>query len=269
MAGKSADGAALVRPPFPFSCSPLPSPLPPSPLSSQSRILPHAHSPAQTLPVIPSRNRVLLPGSALRLKIGRPASVRLVEECIAPLFASAGSKGAPQALVAVVALDGERAEDGDPTPAELHTMGCVGRVFRCEKVTEDSEVRYILVVEGNPSKRRDEATKREQGAANEETALIGWTAGKRSRKAGVSSALPARGPFPLSHTRSAVHAAHAHRVVGLVPLPRASSQDSLGSARLAMCSTRRTSRPLASASATRVRCSEPEPHPPHVGSRKR
>jgi Lon protease-like protein len=104
----------------------------------------------QTLPVITSRNRVLLPGSSVRLKIGRPATLRLVEECIAPhMGQGSGGKGG-QVLVAVVALEGERAaaDDADPTPADLHPMGCVGRVFRCERVTEDNDVRYNLVIEG-------------------------------------------------------------------------------------------------------------------------
>ena len=101
----------------------------------------------QTLAVLPSRNRVLLPGANLRLKIGRAPSVRLVEELIAPHFGRNGKNSAP--LVAVAALDGDRVPDErDPVPEDLHPIVCIGRVTRCDRATDDGEARFVIVVEG-------------------------------------------------------------------------------------------------------------------------
>ena len=89
---------------------------------------------------------MLLPGTSVRMKIGRPASTRLVEEYVAPQFA-AGHKGA-QAIVGVVAVVRELLDGREPGPDDLNPFGCVGRVFRCEKIVEDGETRYVLVIEG-------------------------------------------------------------------------------------------------------------------------
>ena len=95
---------------------------------------------------------MLLPGTSVRMKIGRPASMRLVEEYVAPQFA-AGHKGA-QAIVGVVAVVHELHDGREPGPDDLNPFGCVGRVFRCEKVVEDGETRYILVIEGADQSKR-------------------------------------------------------------------------------------------------------------------
>ncbi len=84
------------------------------------------------LPVLTLRNTVLFPGSIVPLGIGRPKTVRLVEEAIK-------SNG----LVAVVA---QRDPDvDDPVPSDLYSMGCAARLVKLVKASKDN---YSVVVQG-------------------------------------------------------------------------------------------------------------------------
>jgi ATP-dependent Lon protease len=84
------------------------------------------------LPVLTLRNTVLFPGSIVPLGIGRPKTVRLVEEGIKE-----------NGLVAVVA---QRDPDvDDPMPADLYTMGCAARLVKLVKASKDN---FSVVVQG-------------------------------------------------------------------------------------------------------------------------
>jgi ATP-dependent Lon protease len=84
------------------------------------------------LPVLTLRNTVLFPGSIVPLGIGRPKTVRLVEESIKE-----------NGLVAVVA---QRDPDvDDPVPADLYAMGCAARLVKLVKASKDN---FSVVVQG-------------------------------------------------------------------------------------------------------------------------
>jgi ATP-dependent Lon protease len=84
------------------------------------------------LPVLTLRNTVLFPGSIVPLGIGRPKTVRLVEEGVKE-----------NGLVAVVA---QRDPDiDDPAPGDLYTMGCAARLVKLVKASKDN---FSVVVQG-------------------------------------------------------------------------------------------------------------------------
>ena len=84
------------------------------------------------LPVLTLRNTVLFPGSIVPLGIGRPKTVRLVEEAIKT-----------NGLVAVVAQ--REAEVDDPVPSDLYSMGCAARLVKLVKASKDN---FSVVVQG-------------------------------------------------------------------------------------------------------------------------
>lgn len=84
------------------------------------------------LPVLTLRNTVLFPGSIVPLGIGRPKTVKLVEEAI--------KEGG---LVAVVP---QRDPDvDDPAPVDLYQMGCAARLVKLVKASKDN---FSVVVQG-------------------------------------------------------------------------------------------------------------------------
>lgn len=94
------------------------------------------------LPVLTLRNTVLFPGSIVPLGIGRPKTVRLVEESIKE-----------NGLVAVVA---QRDPDvDDPVPADLYSMGCAARLVKLVKASKDN---FSVVVQGLSRVRLNEYT---------------------------------------------------------------------------------------------------------------
>ncbi len=94
------------------------------------------------LPVLTLRNTVLFPGSIVPLGIGRPKTVRLVEESIKE-----------NGLVAVVA---QRDPDvDDPVPADLYGMGCAARLVKLVKASKDN---FSVVVQGLSRVRLSEYT---------------------------------------------------------------------------------------------------------------
>ena len=86
---------------------------------------------SEELPV-PLRNTVLFPGSIVPLGIGRPKTVRLVEEGIEE-----------NGLVAVVA---QRDSDiDDPEPSDLYEVACAARLVKLVKASKDN---FSVVVQG-------------------------------------------------------------------------------------------------------------------------
>lgn len=84
------------------------------------------------LPVLTLRNTVLFPGSIVPLGIGRPKTVRLVEESIRD-----------HGMVAVVA---QRDPDvDDPAATDLYGMGCAARLVKLVKASKDN---FSVVVQG-------------------------------------------------------------------------------------------------------------------------
>jgi ATP-dependent Lon protease len=96
----------------------------------------------EELPVLTLRNTVLFPGSIVPLGIGRPKTVRLVEESIKD-----------NGLVAVVAQ--RDPEVDDPVPADLYTMGCAARLVKLVKASKDN---FSVVVQGLSRVRLTEYT---------------------------------------------------------------------------------------------------------------
>jgi ATP-dependent Lon protease len=82
------------------------------------------------LPILPVRNLVVFPGTVLPLTIGRPESIKLLEESL------------PQSrMIGVVA---QRSPETDkPTPDELHRVGTACAVL---KLVRQSSEAVLLVV---------------------------------------------------------------------------------------------------------------------------
>jgi len=94
------------------------------------------------LPVLPLKNTVVFPLTVIPLLVGRPRSVKLVDEAVL------GNR-----LVAMVALRRPGVED--PEPDDLHTMGTVGMIHRFIKAPDGT---IHLVVQGIQRIRIDEYT---------------------------------------------------------------------------------------------------------------
>jgi ATP-dependent Lon protease len=72
---------------------------------------------SEDLPVLALRNTVLFPGSIVPLGIGRPKTLKLVEDAIKNEY-----------LIAVIAQ--RDAEIDDPAPEHLYSLGCVARIVK-------------------------------------------------------------------------------------------------------------------------------------------
>src|SRR5687767_7371819 len=94
---------------------------------------PPAVGDVDTVPILPLRNSVLFPMSVVPINVGRPRSVRLVEDLL----------GRERALVGVVS---QRSPDVDePTFKDLYAVGTVARVV---KVIRLSPTNYSVVLNG-------------------------------------------------------------------------------------------------------------------------
>ncbi len=87
------------------------------------------------LPLLPLRNSVLFPASVVPVNVGRPRSVRLIEEVV--------GDGADRPLVGVVGQ--KRPEVEDPSFEEIHHFGTVARIL---KVIRLSSGNYSVVLQG-------------------------------------------------------------------------------------------------------------------------
>src|SRR5271169_4064827 len=87
----------------------------------------------ETLPILPLRNSVLFPASVVPINVGRPRSVRLIEEAF----------GNDRPTIGVVAQ--RVAETEDPREGEVFAVGTVARVL---KVIRLSSGNYSVVLQG-------------------------------------------------------------------------------------------------------------------------
>ncbi|GAB5541966.1 MAG: endopeptidase La [Sandaracinaceae bacterium] len=87
----------------------------------------------ERLPLLPLRNSVLFPASVVPVNVGRPRSVRLIEE----------SFGRDRPTIGVIAQ--KAAETEDPELDEIYTLGTVARVL---KVIRLSSGNYSVVLQG-------------------------------------------------------------------------------------------------------------------------
>ena len=94
---------------------------------------PPAPNETDSVPILPLRNSVLFPMSVVPINVGRPRSVRLVEELL----------GRERALVGVLS---QRSPDVDePTFKELYTIGTVARVVKVIRLGPNN---YSVVLNG-------------------------------------------------------------------------------------------------------------------------
>jgi ATP-dependent Lon protease len=84
------------------------------------------------LPVLPLRNLVLFPGVVLPVDVGRPSSLRLVDEVV--------GRGATARLVVTTQRDPQR---DDPGPDDLHPIGVEAEVLKVIKLA-DTRVTVVL-----------------------------------------------------------------------------------------------------------------------------
>jgi ATP-dependent Lon protease len=94
---------------------------------------PPAPNEADSVPILPLRNSVLFPMSVVPINVGRPRSVRLVEDLL----------GRERALVGVIS---QRSPDVDePTFKELYALGTVARVVKVIRLGTNN---YSVVLNG-------------------------------------------------------------------------------------------------------------------------
>ena len=98
-----------------------------------------------TLPILPLRNSVLFPASVVPVNVGRPRSVRLIEEAF----------GADRPTIGVVAQ--KKPETEDPRFDEIHAVGTLARVL---KVIRLSSGNYSVVLQGVARMRLQEEVER-------------------------------------------------------------------------------------------------------------
>lgn len=83
--------------------------------------------------VLPLRNSVLFPGSIIPIDVGRPKSVKLVEEAIA----------AERPIIGIVTQKEARTEE--PGEDDLHPIGCAARILKVIKLAKDN---YSVILQG-------------------------------------------------------------------------------------------------------------------------
>ncbi len=83
--------------------------------------------------MLPLRNSVLFPGSIIPIDVGRPKSVKLIEEAIAN----------ERPIIGIVTQREARVEE--PTEADLHSVGCAARILKVIKLAKDN---YSVILQG-------------------------------------------------------------------------------------------------------------------------
>jgi ATP-dependent Lon protease len=96
----------------------------------------------EQLPILPLRNSVFFPGAVMPLTIGRPKTIRLIEETMRE-----------NSLIGIVAQ--RSPEIDDPTPTDLYQVGTIARVI---KLTRTGKEGFSIVVEGLARFKTDEVT---------------------------------------------------------------------------------------------------------------
>ena len=87
----------------------------------------------ETISVLPLRNSVLFPGSIIPIDVGRPKSVRLIEEAIAQ----------ERPIIGIVTQRDAATED--PGASDLHEVGCAARILKVIKLAKDN---YSVILQG-------------------------------------------------------------------------------------------------------------------------
>jgi ATP-dependent Lon protease len=96
----------------------------------------------EQLPILPLRNSVFFPGAVMPLTIGRPKTIRLIEETMRE-----------NSLIGIVAQ--RSPEIDDPAPIDLYQVGTIARVI---KLTRTGKEGFSIVVEGLARFKTDEVT---------------------------------------------------------------------------------------------------------------
>ena len=87
----------------------------------------------EVVSLLPLRNSVLFPGSIIPIDVGRPKSVKLIEEAIAN----------ERPIIGIVTQREARVEE--PTEADLHSVGCAARILKVIKLAKDN---YSVILQG-------------------------------------------------------------------------------------------------------------------------
>jgi ATP-dependent Lon protease len=87
----------------------------------------------EVVSVLPLRNSVLFPGSIIPIDVGRPKSVKLIEEAIAN----------ERPIIGIVTQREARTED--PRAEDLHRVGCAARILKVIKLAKDN---YSVILQG-------------------------------------------------------------------------------------------------------------------------
>ena len=95
----------------------------------------------EVVSLLPLRNSVLFPGSIIPIDVGRPKSVKLVEEAIAQ----------ERPIIGIVTQKEARVED--PSEADIHRVGCAARILKVIKLARDN---YSVILQGVMRIRIDE-----------------------------------------------------------------------------------------------------------------
>jgi len=93
--------------------------------------------------VLPLRNSVLFPGSIIPIDVGRPKSVKLIEEAIRE----------ERPIIGIVTQREARVED--PNDEDLHSVGCAARILKVIKLAKDN---YSVILQGVMRIRIEEIT---------------------------------------------------------------------------------------------------------------
>ncbi len=91
--------------------------------------------PTPTLPILPLRNSVLFPAAVVPVNVGRPRSVRLIEDVV--------GQGAERPLIGVVGQ--RKPETEDPSFEEIHWVGTVARILKVIRLNSGN---YSVVLQG-------------------------------------------------------------------------------------------------------------------------
>ncbi|MFO7561708.1 MAG: LON peptidase substrate-binding domain-containing protein, partial [Enhygromyxa sp.] len=87
----------------------------------------------EVVSLLPLRNSVLFPGSIIPIDVGRPKSVKLIEEAIA----------SERPVIGIVTQKQARTEE--PGAEDLHEVGCAVRILKVIKLARDN---YSVILQG-------------------------------------------------------------------------------------------------------------------------
>ena len=99
----------------------------------------------QQLALLPLRNTVLFPQVVVPLAVGRPKSVKLIEEAV-------------QNETPIAVLTQKKAETDEPGPDDIYHIGTVARILKVVKIANDN---YSVIIQGQKRIRLDEMIQEE------------------------------------------------------------------------------------------------------------